>query len=324
MKVPPAVLEALRNGKSFVVATHSPLDGDALGSGLAVTLALKNAGRDCVFVNEDPVPAAYRFLAGADDVVVVGDGAPPQADILIGLDAGPDRLGRAYADRAAEAPFINIDHHVSNDGNAGLAWVEPEAAAAGEMVYHLLRALDLEIDTAIAESLYVALVTDTGGFSYSNTAPHTLEAAADLVRCGANPETVHKRLYHVPLPVLTLQSRAVELLRLHADGRLATLTVTPEFGADLGVQPENVKDLVDLLKSIEGVLVCALVRGLPRGGTKISLRSNTDGADVAAFAARWGGGGHARAAGCSFDEGPDAVLERILGDLEKLTVAAGE
>jgi phosphoesterase RecJ-like protein len=324
LKVPLEVLDALKNGTSFVVATHSPLDGDALGSGLAVTLALRNDGRDCLFVNEDPVPAAYRFLAGTVDVVVLGEGAPPKADVLIGLDAGPDRLGRAYTDRAESTQFINIDHHVSNDGNSQLAWIEPEAAATGEMVYHLLRALDLKIDAAIAESLYVALVTDTGRFSYANTVAHTLEVAADLVRCGANPEAIHKRLYHVPLRVLTLQSRAVERLRVHADGRLATLTVMPDFGADLGVEPENVKDLIDLLKSIESVFVCALVRGLPRGGTKVSLRSNTDGADVAAFAARWGGGGHTRAAGCSFDEGPDAVLKRILSDLEKLTVAAGE
>jgi phosphoesterase RecJ-like protein len=322
---PEALLDALRAARRVVLATHSPMDGDGLGCGLALLAAFEARGRPCVFVTEAPVPRAYRWVPRAPSIVVLGANEPvPRGDVLVGLDAGePDRLGRVYLERAPGTKVLNIDHHVSNAGYGDTAWVDPRAAATGEQVYEVLRALGTRLDPEIALLLLVSVVTDTGRFCYSSTTPRTLEIAADLVRAGADPDELQRNLFGaVPLGVHRLRARAVEALKLHAGGRLAVLTVEDGFGADLGAGAEEVKDLIDVLVSIDTVDVAALVRGLPDGTSKVSLRSKTDAANVAAFSQRHGGGGHVRAAGFSARAGPAATEARILPELVALTVAA--
>lgn len=324
MNVPEAVAETLREGRSFVIATHSPVDGDALGSCLALHHSLRAAGRESVVVIETYIPSAYRFLAGADELLMLDDAASvPEAEVLVGLDAGPDRLGRAYQGRANCKKFLNIDHHISNLGDAGLAWVEPEASATGEMLLPALEAAGLPVTTDVAEALLTAIVTDTGRFCYSCTTAHTFEVAASLVRRGANPDRIYQALFNsTPLPVLALKSRAVEGIELRANGELGLLTVDAGIGQDLGVREEHVKDLIDVVNGVAGVVVAVLIRGLTGGGTKVSLRSNHDLADVAAFAAKHGGGGHRRAAGFSADVSPAELRSKLLVGLEELVAAA--
>ncbi|MHC4729612.1 MAG: DHH family phosphoesterase [Planctomycetota bacterium] len=326
MTVPAELVEAVRAARSIVCATHNPMDGDGLGCGLALRRVLTAAGKQCLFVTETPPPRAYRFLPGYDDIAQLGKGAPPPCELLIGLDAGePDRLGRLYAERAPETKAANIDHHVSNSRFGDLVWVEPGAAATGEQVYLLLRALGYELDPVSAQCLLVSIVTDTGRFCYAATSPRTFEIAAALLRAGADPDGLQRHLYGaMPRPVLELRSRAVEALAFHAGGRLAVLAVPSDFGADLGLDAEEVKDLVDLAIGVEGVIVAALVRGLPEGGCKVSLRSKDDRADVAAFSVQRGGGGHVRAAGFSSDRDPAGTVAEIRAGLEALVVAAAE
>lgn len=324
MTVPTAVADAVREARSVVCATHNPMDGDGLGCGLALRRTLTAAGKQCLFVTEAPPPRAYRFLPGYVDILSLGDGAPPPCDLLIGLDAGePDRLGRLYADRAPGTRVLNIDHHVSNSRFGDVTWVDPDAAATGEQVYLLLRELGYELDPVSAQCLLVSIVTDTGRFCYASTSPRTFEIAAALLRAGADPDVLQRHLYGaVPRSVLTLRTRAVEALAFHCAGRLAVLAVPADFGADLGLDAEEVKDLVDLAIGVEGVIVAVLVRGLPDGGCKVSLRSKDDRADVAAFAVQRGGGGHVRAAGFSSDRDPVGEVAEILAGLEALVVAA--
>ena len=325
IEVPAAVLDLIRGARSVLIATHSPMDGDGLGSGLALKRALERAGKTCAFVTEAPVPRAYRWVPGSDAIQVLGDAPPPACDLVVGLDAGEaDRLGRVWSERPRGARVVNIDHHVSNPGYGDAAWVDATAAATGEQVFAVLAALELPLDRDIARSLLVSLVTDTGRFCYSSTTARTLEIAASLVRAGADPDELQRNLYGaVPLGVHRLRARAVDELRLLAGGRLALLTVDDGFGREFGAGAEEVKDLIDVLIGVEGVLVAALVRGLPDGASKVSLRSKSDAADVAAFAQRHGGGGHVRAAGFSAREGPVATEGRIRKDLEALAVAAG-
>jgi phosphoesterase RecJ-like protein len=324
VSVPAEVLEAVRAARSVVCATHNPMDGDGLGCGLALQRVLPTAGKRCLFVTEAPPPRAYRFLPGYAAIHELGEGPPPPSDLLLSLDAGEaDRLGRVYAERAPGTRVLNIDHHVSNPHFGDLAWVDPAAAATGEQVYELLRALRLEIDPASAQCLFVAVVTDTGRFCYSSTTARTFEIAAELVRLGADPDGLQRHLYGaVPLAVLHLRCRATEALEVRADGRVALLVVPHQFGSDLGVGAEEVKDLVDLAIGMQGVLVAALVRGLPGGGCKVSLRSKDDRANVSALAAEWGGGGHVRAAGFTSDRDPEVTARSLRPELEALAVGA--
>jgi len=326
VKVPREVIEAIRGSRALVVASHVPMDGDGLGCGLALARGLDREGRRCTVVTETPLPRAYQFLKGFQEVIDISRAALPPCDLLVGVDAGSlDRLGRAAAIRKAGTRVLNIDHHVSNAGYGDLNWIEPEAAATGEMVYTLLTELAVPIDPGMAQALLVSLITDTGRFCYSNTTPRTLEIAAALLRLGADPDAVNMALFRsVPLAVLKLRTRATEALRLSKDGRVAVITTPAAFAADLGVEEEDVKDLVDIAIAVEGVVVAALVRALPGGGTKVSLRSNDDRADVAAFAAAHGGGGHKRAAGFRSNESPERVERSLAPGLEALAVAAAE
>jgi phosphoesterase RecJ-like protein len=323
LSVPPDVLAAIRGARSFLVATHSPMDGDGLGSGLALKRALEQAGRKCVFITEARLPPVYAFLPGYDSIVQLRDGPVPPADLIVALDAGGgDRLGRVLSERPAGTRLLNIDHHVSNDRYGELNWIDATAAAVGEQVYLLLRDAGLKIDPVTAQSLLVALVTDTGRFCYSSTTPRTLEIAAALLRLGAEPDRLQRELYaSIPLPVMRLRAKAVDEIELRREGRVALLTLPHGYGGEHGVDEEEVKDLIDVLVSIRGVVVAALFRGLAGGGCKVSLRSKDDRANVSALAARHGGGGHVRAAGFTSKWSPTAARELLVPELEAVAVA---
>jgi len=321
LRPPPELLRILDEHDEIVLATHIPMDGDGLGSGIALHRALAARGKSVRFVTEAPVPSVYSFLAGREVVELVGPGeAVPETPLLVGLDAGDAaRLGRCYDERAPATKVANIDHHATNDRYGDAAWVEPDASSTGEMIHALLRAMDARLDAVSAQALLVSITTDTGRFSYSNTTAGALEAAADLVRHGADPDTVHRHLYaSVPLDVLRLRARAAESIRLYGRGKVAILSVEAGYGEGLDVEEQDVKDLIDVAIVLDGVVAAALVRGLPRGGTKVSLRSKSDAADVAALAQRHGGGGHVRAAGFSADAEPREVATALAPELEAL------
>jgi phosphoesterase RecJ-like protein len=325
LKPPQDLLDVIRDAESIVLATHIPMDGDGLGCGISLMRGLRGLGKNVRFVNEAAVPYVFDFLEGRGEVELLAAGdAVPACDLLLGLDAGDaSRLGRVYVDRPAGAKLANVDHHATNDRYGDVAWIEPDASSTGEMVHALLLALGAEIDAVSAQALLVSLVTDTGRFSYSNTTANSFEVAADLLRRGASPDLLFRALYgSLPMRVLRLRARAAEAIELGGDGRVALLTVPADFGSDIGADVDDIKDLIDIAIGLEGVVVAALIRGLAEGGTKISLRSKSDGADVAAFSQKRGGGGHVRAAGYSSDEDPAAVAAVLGPELEALVAAA--
>jgi phosphoesterase RecJ-like protein len=326
LTTPPPVLDAIRNADSILLATHIPMDGDGLGCGIALLRCLRAMGKQVRFLNEAPVPYVFEFLPGRADVELLGpDDAVPEFDLLFGLDAGDaSRLGRIHDERPKGCRVLNVDHHATNERYGDVAWVEADASATGEMVHTLLLDLGAAIDAESAQALLVAIVTDTGRFSYSNTTAGAHEAAADLIRRGADPDEIYRNVYaSLPLKVLRLRARAAEAVSLEVGGKAGVLVVEADFGTDLGTIEEDVKDLVDIPIGLEGVLVAALVRGLPNGGTKVSLRSKSDALDVAALSKRHGGGGHVRAAGFSDAAAPTEVAERLRPELEALIVSAG-
>jgi phosphoesterase RecJ-like protein len=313
-----AVQELLRTTDRFVLTGHAPLDGDGLGSALGLCRSLRLAGKTAVVASHEPVPGNLRWLPGADEVVAWTPGAygtvPALADAraLLCFDSGDEtRLGGPWDERSPSTVVANVDHHVTNTAYGHVNWVEPEAPSVGAMVFALVKAAGLPVDRDVALPLYLSLVEDTGRFSYSNTTPAALRAAAEMVEAGADPETITNHLYrNEPLAAMRLRARCVERLEVAASGRLASTYVTWADLDELGLRGgDEGRDMVEVAIGLEGVEVGLLLRQLgPGDGTKVSLRSKTA-FDVATVAVARGGGGHKKAAGCRVPDG-DVVAAR--------------
>jgi len=318
---PDAVAQLLRGSDRFVLTGHAPLDGDGLGSALGLCRSLRLAGKIAHVVSDAPVPSMLRWLPGADEVVTWTPGAygtnpglvDPQA--LLCFDSGDTkRLGGPHRELPPTAALVNVDHHVTNTRYGHLNWVDEAAPSVGAMVYQLLRSMGLTVDPLVALPLYLSLVEDTGRFSYSNTTPAALRAAADLVEAGAEPETITNHLYrNEDLGTMRLRARCVERLETAADGRLATTFVTWADLVELGLtEGDQGREMVEVAIGLEGTEVGILFRGLKPGeGTKTSFRSKTD-FDVAAICLARGGGGHRKAAGCTVADDDLARVRRAL------------
>lgn len=310
-----AVRFLLENDDLMLIAHISP-DGDTLGSSLALYCALVKMGKRVQVVCEDPVPATYRFCAHADAVLLPAQAV--QASAVVTVDcADKQRTGAAamFLDRAQRT--LSIDHHGTNSGFAQQNWVLP-VAAAGEMIYELLLRLPVEIDCEIASLLYMALATDTGNFSYSNTSPDTFRVAAALLEKGIDLPELNRKLFRtVPLRKLLLQSRAVAACRFFADERIAIARLTLEDLAACGAAGEDSEGLIDSLRDIETVEIAALLRECANGEIRVGLRGKRL-ADVSRIAARYGGGGHRLAAGCTMQGPLDVAADLIRAEAEKI------
>ncbi|MHC4473012.1 MAG: DHH family phosphoesterase [Planctomycetota bacterium] len=309
-----AILKAARRA---LVVSHVPPDGDGLGSGICIVRMLRSLGAEAIFAAGGPVQDCLGFLAGPDEIDTTSDGPPGPFDVSIALDSGNlERLRKLGPCCRRASHFLNLDHHATNTRYGTLNWIDPDAAATGELVFRLITPLGLELTEELALPLYVALVTDTGRFSYSNATPDTHRIAAELLAAGVNPVDATDRLYRsLPLPLLKLQALGVRALEIDAGGLAAHLTVTREMVRESGADPKDVGDLVDIPISVAGVEVGVLFRDAPDGhGTKVSLRSRRW-FRVNEFAGRWGGGGHPRAAGALIEsplnEARTVVLEAL-------------
>ena len=303
-----AIAAFLAGADRLVLTGHAPLDGDGLGSALGLCRALRLSGKTARVVSDVPVPSTLRWLPGAVDVFTWSPGAygrergleDPQA--LVCFDSGDtSRLGGPWRELPATAALVNVDHHVTNTSYGHLNWVDPVAPSVGEMVFRIVKKLGLPVDRDVALPLYLSLVEDTGRFSYSNTTPAALRAAAELVEAGADPETVTNHMFrNEDLSTMRLRARCVERLETAASGRLATTYVTRKDLEELSLlDGDQGREMVEVAIGLEGAEVGILFRGLrPGEGTKLSFRSKTD-FDVAAICAARGGGGHKKASGCT-------------------------
>lgn len=311
----------LRAGRSIVLSTHINSDGDGCGSETALARLLAQRGMTVTIVNPTPWPATFDFLRGDDlRIVEVSEGGADvmrAADVIIVLDiADLRRLGRlADVVRAATVPKLVIDHHVaSDDPPSREIFSDTSACATGELVFDLAMVLGLEITPAIANSLYVALVTDTGGFRFSNTTPRCHAVAAQLLAAGVEPEDMYQRIYaSMPVGRLTLLRDA-----------LATLEVDPAFGLTWisvpagameahGVRPEDMDGIAEHARSVAGTRMAIFFRDLGHNRVKMSFRT-TRGVDANEFARQFGGGGHVKASG--------ALVEGALPEVQAKVVAA--
>jgi len=311
---PSELVETLTKPSGTVLCLgHVHPDGDVLGTLFGLGLALGAAGARVTFAGPHPVPEVLSFLPGADRWQV-WKVAPETFDVIVMTDCpNPDRSeGLIQGARGPQSRVLNIDHHPDNRRYGTINWIDPSAAATGEMVFDLVRALGLRLTPAVALNLFAAIHTDTGSFRYSNTTPRTFRIAAELAAAGADPSLVSDRLYQQRAPDSLVQlGEVLRRVRVSDDGQVAWLTVprgvvSREFLA--------AEDLVGYPRSVSGVKVAVLLTEEEPGKVKASLRGKGE-VPVNAIAHRFGGGGHANAAGCTIpgtlEEAAAAVLQAV-------------
>ncbi len=298
-----AFAEAFRSGQRVCLTTHVNPDGDGLGSESGLAHLLRGRGVEVVVTNPSPTPPRFGFLF--DDLPGVEKTAEAvkeirRADHIVVLDIGDlGRLGMLGEHVCARGvPVACIDHHVGVGAlPPGPRYVDSQAAATGELVFELAVANGWPLDQAAARGLYVAILTDTGGFRFSNTRPRTLRIAAELLETGVDPEEIYLEVYaRAPEGRPRLFAEALQTLVVEPDHGLAWVTVPPGAIERLGVSSDDLDGVVEFPRSIEGVRMALLFREVSQGRVKVSLRS-IGLVDVAAFAKRFGGGGHTKAAG---------------------------
>jgi bifunctional oligoribonuclease and PAP phosphatase NrnA len=317
------VLAALRGHERFAVTSHENPDGDALGSLLAMHLMLSELGKGSVMVmaGAAPLPAEYRFLKLLERGLLRDAPADRGERVLVAVDcANATRI--ADASLLEDAPLtINIDHHHDNTRFADVNLVVPEASSTGELLADLVTALGVAISPEIAEALYVALVTDTGRFQYTNTTPKALRLAADLVEAGADVHKVFQGVYEtVQFAKLKLLARALDRAQVFEGGRIVVSYLLRGDFADVGAEEPYSEGIIDYLRAVEGAELAALIREPPRDGSparKVSLRASIDELDVSAIARGFGGGGHRQAAGFSTDLEIPEITARIVSGVAR-------
>src|SRR6478672_13628073 len=310
-----AVADAIRDHDRFVVTTHENPDGDALGSLLASKLALEQLGKDTVMVlhGDAPLPNEYAFMQLGDLQRRWPDDVSER--VLLAVDcanesriADPEVLGRVPLS-------IDVDHHHDNTRFGRINLIVADASSTGEVLRDLFRELNVELTPDIAEALYIALVTDTGRFQYTNTTPKALRLAAELVEAGADVHRVFQGVYEsVQFAKLKLLARALERAQVYEGGRLVVSYLLRSDFTELNVAEAFSEGLIDYLRAVEGADMAALIREPPRREgppRRISLRASNDELDVSAIARKSGGGGHRQAAGFSSDASVEEITEFI-------------
>jgi phosphoesterase RecJ-like protein len=307
-----------RPSRRVLMLGHVHPDADVLGTLLALGLALSDRGWTVTYGGPHPAPEFLGFLSGIERYRSLARVDGP-LDLAVLTDCpNPDRteglLGQA---RQAGAQVINIDHHHDNRRYGDVNWVEPTAAAAGEMIYELLSALGAPITPAVALNLFTAIHMDTGSFRYSNVTPDTFRIAAALVAAGADPAFVSNQLYERrPPDALRWLGETLARVQLSDDGRIAWLALRAGAVPEAFVEAE---DLVNYPRSVGSVRVACLLR--ERGdAVKVSLRGKGD-VDVSRIAAKFGGGGHPNAAGCSVIGRLDEVTRDVLAAVHSALAA---
>ncbi len=298
------------NNRLFLIATHVTPEGDALGSSIALAYALRQLGKSAIVYDRDGVPDYCKFLPGAGEVKKT---LPPDYSeaVLVLVDCGhPERAG---LEGKSFHKTVVIDHHETDLFYGDVNWTEPDASAAGILVFRLIKALGVAITKEIAVNLYTAIMTDTGSFRYQNTTPEALGMASELVQAGAEPAAIADQIYN-SWTVARFRLLCMALGTFEMKDGAAMMHISKGMFHNTGTGIEDAENFTAYPRMLKDVEVSALLLEL-EDSIKVSLRSKGD-TDVRQIAARLGGGGHKRAAGCklkmSLDEAREVILKEIL------------
>jgi len=294
------IRQFFENCSRILVASHIDPDGDAIGTQLAFASYLRSLGKEVYLAREIEIPSKYRFLAGADAINDVNsydkDFSISAALILECPNIG--RIGQTSRFLASDVKIVNIDHHQDNEVFGDINWIDIRASSVGEMAFEYFSQVDYRIQAETAEQLYTAILTDTGRFRYLSTTSRTMAIAGLLIEAGADPQKICDNVYYNLRPsAMKLMGKVLNSIEFFDEGSICLLTLTQDMLDQCRADQSESEGIVDFTLFTKGVLVGALLKEGNSGGTKVSLRSRNN-INVAALAARYGGGGHPNASGC--------------------------
>jgi len=300
----------LQSSGNILVTSHIMPDGDSIGSLLGLGLALQQAGYAVTMFSVDGVPDRYSFLDGSEKIV---EKLLPKADYdcVVILDCSDQDRIKPIWEQLKELPIINIDHHPTNRCFGSLNYVNPAAAATGEIVWQLLLEMAIPVSESVAAALYVAVSTDTGSFKFENTTPAVHKVAARLLEAGIKLREIIPRIFDLrSRAAICILGEALKTIRYSEDGSVAWIALTENEMISCGARDEDLDGVVNYAKNIEGVEVGLIFREKSDGVVKVGFRAHS--IDVSKLAEVFGGGGHARAAGCFLEMSMQEAVEKVL------------
>ncbi len=307
----------IKKFNKFLISSHINPEGDAIGCQVALASLLRRLGKEAVMLDESPVPHVLQFMKGTENILKEMP-ANFNFQVAIILDC-PDlsRVGKVSEHIAPDKVVINIDHHISNENFGKHNWVDQNISSTGEMIYDLFKAFKLKIEYDEALAMYVAIMTDTGSFRYTNTTSKTHRIAAELIDKGVDPYEAFGKIYETSsLQDINLLGEALQTLKLTDDGKVAWLWVTKEMLKKTKASLEGTEGIINFARSIEGAEIAILFRETgTEDKVKVSFRSKGK-VDVNKLAAFFGGGGHVTASGCTVFGKMKAVEKKVLAKVQ--------
>ncbi|PKP56903.1 bifunctional oligoribonuclease/PAP phosphatase NrnA [Candidatus Atribacteria bacterium HGW-Atribacteria-1] len=313
--------QLLQKNNNFLITSHVNLDGDGIGSELALYFILKKLKKKPIILNQDRLPKIYDFLPGSNKVHYLKDNYIDTKSIDVGivLDcSNVKRIGKTYEIFKDIKIIINIDHHKSNENFGGLNYVDSSVSSVGEIIYELIKSINIDLlDEKISTCLFAAIITDTGSFRYSNVSSKTFEVASDLTSKGIKPYLIANNIYNRnTYSGLKLLGEALSTLEMDESNYVSWLTITRKMLNDAKAKDEEIEGIIDVATTLNNVEISILFRETKDDKIKISFRSKGN-FDVNKFAGKFKGGGHPNAAGCLCSGKLDEIKEKILSELFK-------
>lgn len=309
------IAQVLREKQSILLTAHIMPDGDSIGSLLGLGLALRSANLCVTMFSADEVPGRYSFLCGSEQIII---GTIPEKvfDLVVTLDCSDHLRVLPIWENIKGNEIINIDHHPTNKLFGKMNYVDAKAAATGEIVFALLKEMSIPLNEDVAAALYVAISTDTGSFKFESTTANTHRIVAELLEAGASPREITPIVFDLRTrAAICVLNQALSTLQFSDDKKIAWVALTEHEMRKCAAKDEDLDGVVNYAKNIEGVEVGVLFREKADGTVKVGLRSRY--VDVGQLAATLGGGGHARAAGCSLEMTLEQAVQTVISAVAK-------
>lgn len=307
------ILEEIKKAQTIVILTHENPDGDAVGSSLAMYMALQKMGKTSDLIIPE-VPRVYNFMSGADEIKKEGSSDP--YDLAIAVDSATIKMLNGWSSYFETAKSkIVIDHHSTNTMYGDINFVNPDAPACAQILINIIDYFGIEIDKEIGTCILTGIITDTGGFQYQSTTPETFEFASELLKKGVNVSDIYKRVMNTKSRAnFELRRRAIDRMEFLEDGKIAVTYITKKDEEEVNAESGDYEGIVEEGRAIEGVEVSIFIRETSKG-FKASLRSNSY-VNVSDVCLMFGGGGHFHAAGCTISQSLEQVKEKIVNQVK--------
>ena len=320
------VADAIKKYDNYLITSHINVEGDAIGSEIAIYYMAKQLGKNAIMVNSDPVPERYTFLPSHEKIIIGNNiGVKKYSNVIIVDCPTVERSGKISTllkSSEVKINIINIDHHVSNENFGNFNWVNPDASSCGEMVYKLYKEMGLDITDDIATALYVAILTDTGSFRYDSTTSETHRICGDLLKLGIRPAKIAEKIYETKdMGDMALLAKVLLTIKMTKNGKIAYMYVTKKMMEETNTTPDQTDGFINFARALKGTEISIFFREDLEDSEKIHVAFRSKGsANVNVLATKFGGGGHPKASGCVIKGDLNEVIKKVLKVAEEFLV----